>query len=200
MRARLDQLVEHAVQLFGMLISELSRIRLVRTAAALNGVDADGPGRASKADQRNARIKRRLYPLHGFANGGELGEQLFHGHAGKILRLRRRIDAGPLPFEKADIPAHGVEHEQDVGEQDRAIHAVASHWLERRFGGEGRGIAEIEEVARTGSHLPVLGKVTPSLTHHPYRNGIDAFTVQHSEQGLPVHTSPGGQEKRESRF
>jgi hypothetical protein len=170
------------------------------SSSAFNGIDADRPGGAGKADQRNARIKRRLHPLHGLANGGELGEQLFHRNARKILRPCRRIDPGPLPFEKADIPTHGVEHEQDVCEQDRPIHLVAPDRLQRRFGGEGRGIAEIEEVTRTGSHFPVFGKVTSGLTHHPYRNGIDAFTVQHSEQGLPVHTSPGGQERRESRF
>jgi hypothetical protein len=42
--------------------------------------------------------------------------------------------------------------------------------------------------------------MTPCLSHHPDRNGIDAFTVKHSEQGFPVHTSPGGQERRESRI
>jgi hypothetical protein len=40
--------------------------------------------------------------------------------------------------------------------------------------------------------------MSSSLTHHPYGNGIDPFTVKHSKQSSIGQASPGGQREEDS--
>ncbi len=113
-------------------------------------------------------------------------QHLFHRNAAELRRLRRRINTRAFALDEPHIAAHGVEHQQDVGEQDGAVHAIAPNRLQRGFRGQGGGITEIQEPLRLGAKLQVFGKMPSSLTHHPDGNRIDPFPVQHSSKRLFV--------------
>ena len=64
----------------------------------------------------------------------------------------RSVRAPALRPRERPVSAQGVGQHQDVGEQDRAIHAVAPDRLQSQLGRERRGQAEFDEIA-----APLLG-------------------------------------------
>jgi hypothetical protein len=78
-----------------------------------------------------------------------------------------RVEARPLPALEPQALAERMGHEQDVGEQDRCVEAVATDGLERDFRGQRRVVAQVEERARLGAGGAVFGQVAACLAHEP---------------------------------
>ena len=186
-----DQVVEHAVEFLRMLVAEFPAVSLVGAAAAFDGVDADRPGRSAETDQRGGIVEGRADTFDRFTDRREMREDLVHRHVGEIAGFRRGIDARTFAFEEADIASHRIEDQQDVSEEDCAVHSISAHRLQGGLGGECGRVAEVEEVARLCPGLAIFGQMSPCLTHHPYGNGINPFAVEHSKQSSVVQASPG---------
>ena len=91
---------------------------------------------------------------------------------------------GPSPASNAQILAQRVGHDQDVGEQDRAVEAEAADRLERDLG---RGLAvvdQLEEAALLGPQRAIFGQIAPRLAHQPDRELSGLPPLSDAEQGL----------------
>ena len=86
--------------------------------------------------------------------------------------------------------AHGVGHDQDVREQDRAIEAEALDRLERHLHRSGTVVDEIEKPALLGSQSAVFGQIAPRLPHEPYGRSGRAFAGESVEQETGHRASP----------
>ena len=135
---------------------------------ALDEVGREREGRAGEADQGHAVGERLLDEPHRLEDERH---RLVHRHGSEPLHVfrapDRTVDVRPVAPGELEADAEGLEHEQDVGEEDRGIDAEPVHRLERHLGG-GLGIlAELEEAA-AGPDGAVLGHVAPGLAHEPH--------------------------------
>ena len=70
-------------------------------------------------------------------------------HRRQLEYLRRVADRPrdlrPVARGECEAKAERLEGEQDVGEQDRRVHAEPLHWLERDLRGELGPVAQLQE-------------------------------------------------------
>ena len=78
--------------------------------------------------------------------------------------------------------AHGVRHDQDIGEQDSSVEAEPVDRLERDLARCLAVIGHGEEAALLGAQFAIFGKVPASLAHEPERDLVRALAVQSVEQ------------------
>ena len=133
----------------GIAIGPQPRRRLVRSSRAPDHVGRDGPRRAAKADQ--CRLVRQIL--------ARIANRL--GRRSRTSARRRRstsaIDVGrglqmdrawSFAFDEAHRLAERVGHDEDVGEQDRGVEAVAADRLQRHLGGQRRRVAQVRGSCR----------------------------------------------------
>jgi len=106
--------------------------------------------------QRPDRLQHRRQMLAHVANLQTLHVLGAHGRQDRALALA-----------EGDGATERVGDDQDVGEQDRRIEAIAPQRLQRHFRGEGGRVAKVQEAAGLGPRCPVFGKVAPGLAHQP---------------------------------
>src|SRR5690606_10197150 len=81
-------------------------------------------------------------------------------------------------FLEAKVPAQGMRHDEDVGEQDRSVEAETPDRLQRHLDGEIGIVADVEEASRFLANLPVFGEIAAGLAHHPDRWREDRFSLE----------------------
>ena len=82
------------------------------------------------------------------------------------------MDHRSLARHEVDLDPHRHQRQQDISENDRGVQVEPLERLERDAGGQlGLG-ADVEE-AMLLANLPVLGQVSPGLTHQPHRRAVD---------------------------
>jgi hypothetical protein len=187
---RLHQHGQQSVDAGRILMHPAARLFTVPAAAALDHVGQHRPGRARKADQRPLRLEGRAHPAQRLADGrerlpGRRRPGLHFRQFGKRAKLRSF--AGLEPHVLAQSPGD----QQDVGEDDGSVVRKAAHRLERGFRRHLGVQAEGDEVRRLSSQRPVLGQVTPCLTHEPHRGALERLAAKGSQQGRPaLHVGP----------
>ena len=144
----------------------------------LGHVGRNGPGRPGKADQRGLLGQ-------GFGNPGDslidrchAFVKTFQGQAFQIAGAADGIENGPLAFLESDMLCQPMWNDQDIGEQNGRIHAIAPDGLQRHFAGEFRRETEIEESAGLSADLPVFRQIPTRLTHQPEGRFLQSLTAQ----------------------
>ena len=127
------------------------RRRLVGRAAPGDHVGRHRPGRAGEADQRHLRRQRRAHGAHRLVDRRQRLVHRLGGPQPREIRGRRhRREPRALALDEDELRAQRVRHQQDVGEEDGRVEAVAADRLQRHLGGELRRVAEVEEARRPG--------------------------------------------------
>ena len=98
-------------------------------------------------------------------------------------RRQPRALAGDEP----EVGAQSVRDQQDVGEEDRRVEAVAADRLERDLGGEVGVVAQRQEIARLRARRAVLRQVASGLTHHPDRRDGKRFAREGAQKQFVFH-------------
>ena len=126
-------------------------------------------GRAREPDQRHAVEERFLDESHRLEHERHRLFDVDAREATHILRAPHgTMDARAIALGELESDAQRLEHEQDVGEQDRRVDPEPLDGLERHLRRRVRVLAELEE-AMAGTHGAVFRHVAPRLTHEPYR-------------------------------
>jgi hypothetical protein len=87
----------------------------------------------------------------------------------------------PLALRELQSDVERLDDEQDVGEEDRRVHAEAPHRLQRDLGGRLGVAAQLEEaVAR--AQRAVLRQVAARLPHEPHRRDRRRLTPGRAQQ------------------
>ena len=132
-------------------ISEAPRLGLVAAALARHHIGRDRPRAAREAEQSRFGGQARFHFLHSPIDRLQPRRRALQRGQRGIDQRRRK----PRPFARleAQVLAERVRHDQDVGEQDRAVEAEAADRLEGDLG-RGLGIVdELEEAALLGPQL-----------------------------------------------
>ena len=172
-----------------VLVDQAARGEMVLRGPALDEVGSEGERGAREADERERRA----------ASNGLGGEHL--GRAAHSLDDRpaplgdgprvdrgdpRNVGTGANRLGEDRTPARDDAHvdprqhqgHDDVAEEDRGIHAVTAHGLQRDLTHE-RGVEAGVEHRAALTQRTVLGKGTPRLPHEPH--GGDSWSV--SDEG-----------------
>ncbi len=168
---------------------------MVLRGAALDEVGGERPWRAAEADERHVtfrRLRRELAP--GLADGGEdvaeVALDVGLDEAGDVRqRAYRAVEDRAVAGGEAQPGAHGVERQQDVGEDDRGVDAEAPHRLQGDLGGELGRAAEGEEVHPLAQGA-VLGEVAARLPHQPNRTPLGGLVPARPEEEV-AHRNGG---------
>ena len=134
-----------------------------------NGVARERERGSGEPDQRDAGGERGAREAHRLEH---VTEVCFGADGGKLLDVG--LPAHRLGDVRAQPQPQGLEGKQDVGEQDRGVHAEALDRLERHLGGQLGGVAEIEDGVLL-AQLAVLRHVASRLPHEPHRRDVGAF-------------------------
>src|SRR5206468_9076297 len=124
---------------------------------------------------------------HGFDLAYCLVDRLEPGRDRRQLLQRgvnqRRREARPLTRNEAQILAKCEGDDEDVREEDCSVELrKALQRLERNLSCRIAVVNQIEEAAFLLPESPVLGKVTPSLAHHPDWWRIAPLATKHRKQ------------------
>ena len=180
--ADLRHAVQELIDELGLAVGQAHEVLHVAGESLLTGVGCQGPRRAGKADdggllaelplQPTDRLAGRLHDLLDVAvESLEVGAFLH-----RISYDRSRIEL--------ELDAQAGEGNQDVGEDDDAVHAEAPMRMQRDLGRSIRICAQLEE-ARLLTELAVLRQVTPRLPHQPDRGSVDGLAPAGAEEALP---------------
>ena len=154
-------------------------------ALPFNHVAGQGIGAAGEADEG-----------HGIVQGTADLTHRIHDVAQVVVGIRRSqvvdrpflaqgtLETRTLAFGEVEAQAHGIGHRQDVREQDGGIQVVAGQGLQGHFAGQGRGFAQVQEVAGPLAGLAVFRQVTAGLAHQPEGGVIGRFLEQGAQEGV----------------
>jgi len=95
-----------------------------------------------------------------------------------------------------DADADGRCRDDDVGEEDGGVRAVAAHWLERELGDQ-LGLSDGLEDAPGAPQGPVLGERATRLTHEPHRDPLDGQAPAGAHEHRVVVSREGNRGKAE---
>ena len=134
---------------------------------ALDEVGRQGEGCPGEADER-CRAQRLDQTPDGLGDvghgvGGEFGQAVEVGAGPDRLGDHR-----PRAGDDVEVDADRLERHDDVGEEDRRVHAVATHRLQSDLGHQVRGRAGLEHGV-PHADLAVLRQRAPGLAHEPHR-------------------------------
>jgi hypothetical protein len=152
-----------------MPVHERLGARVVACAAALDQVRGERERSAAEADQRHASAQSLAGAAHGVVDEGQRLVGVVRGEAGNVVRRlhgpshHRSVAAAEL-----DAGAERLEHQQDIGEDDRRVDPQPLDGGDGHLGRGLRVVAELEE-AEALAYGAVLGHVTARLPHEPDR-------------------------------
>jgi hypothetical protein len=108
----------------------------------------------------------------------DVAEVRFGVHGREALDLgvatERMRDVRPLSRRETQPQSQRLERQQDVGEQNRGVHAEPLHRLKRHLSRQLGRMAQIEDGVLL-AQLAVLRHVAPRLPHEPHRGDVGAF-------------------------
>ena len=166
---RPDQPAHHRVPGPGVAVHQRLCEAIVAARSALHGVGGQGERRAGKANQR-----QRL------GQSGAGSPDRFHHALQRLdaLQLDEAVNVGggadrtaelrPSPRGKGQVKPHRLEDQQQVGEDDRRIHAQPLDRRQHDLGAEVGPFAQLQK-AHAAAHGAILGQVTARLPHQPNR-------------------------------
>jgi hypothetical protein len=178
----IDQLVDQPGKILRMVIGEQACRRLIGRAAARDHVGGNGPGRPTKAKQRNLFRQVLPDPPNGLVNrrqgividpGAELRQS---------SRLTQRFEPWTLTLFKTNTLTKRVRYHQNIGEQDRGIKTEAADRLQRYFRCKLWVEAKIEKSAGFFANSPIFRQIASGLTHQPNWRRSAGLTCQRAEQ------------------
>src|SRR5699024_3223525 len=91
------------------------------------------------------------------------------------------VQDGSAARHDVDVDAGEFERDDDVGEEDGGVHAVAAHRLQGDLGDHVRVEAGLQHAGAL-AQLPVFGQGAACLAHEPDGNGGRAFTAVGPDQ------------------
>src|SRR5699024_1994160 len=91
------------------------------------------------------------------------------------------VQYGATPGDYVDVDAGEFERDDDVGEEDGGVHAVATHRLQSDLGDHVRIEAGVQHAGAL-AQAPVFGQRAAGLAHKPDGNGGWAFTAVGADQ------------------
>ena len=100
--------------------------------------------------------------------------------------LRDRFEPGSLTLLEPELDAERLSNHQDVREQDDPVEGETTHGLKSRLRRQNRVVTEIEEGPCLRSQRPVLGEVSPRLTHEPERWRVLRLPSKRREKRLDI--------------
>src|SRR6266508_3198659 len=141
--------------------------------ATLDGIGSQREGRAGKPNERHAAAKRLLDLADRLQHVRETFARLEPVDALEVAFTTERIlDGRTFAAAEVERDAHRFEREQQIREQNSRVDFDAPHWLQRHFGREVRGSAQVEE-GIAFAKAPVFAHVPAGLPHEPDRRRIN---------------------------
>ena len=119
--------------------------------------------------------------------GGRLDARQLE-HLGRVMN--RAGDVRSLARREAEAEAEGLERQQDVGEENRGVHAQPLDGLEGHLRGELGVVAQLEQRVLLPQGA-VLRQVPPCLTHEPHRRDVAGLRAARLQEATVVRG--GGQ-------
>ena len=169
----------------------------IMATAALDHVGGHSPRAAGEADQGLVRIKGATYARYRLIDRGKPAGDRWSGLLQSVDRsgvTYRRQDR-PLSFLEGKVDIEGMRDQQDVGEQDRGVHAEAAQRLQRHLGCMRRVQAEADEIRALLAERAVFREVATGLAHEPEGGACRALAPQgaHKKGGICFgHARLGG--------
>jgi len=159
--------------------------------AAFDGVAREREGRAGEADERDVRGKRAGREPRRVHHVREIGGWLDARQLEDLGRFMNRAgDVRSLARREAEAEAEGLERQQDVGEENRGVHAQPLDRLEGDPGGELGCVTQLEQRVLL-SQRAVLREVPPRLSHEPHRRDVGGLRAARFQEAAVVRG--GGQ-------
>jgi hypothetical protein len=159
-------------------------------AAALDHIAGDREGRADEADQGRGRMFLREFGPDA-ADRLEHRRDLTHEARGiqrvHFIHSPERREAGAVALGELQIPPQGPGEDEDVAEEDGAIHPEAPDRLQGGIGRAGRVQAERHEIRRFRPQLPVFRQISSGLPHQPDRWRPDRFPAKRLQQSFHIY-------------
>ena len=108
----------------------------------------------------------------------------------------RPLDPRPVALDEVEGEAHGLERQQEVGEDDGGIERQAPDRLQRDLGRELGRPAQLEHRVALAQRAVFL-HVSARLAHEPDRGGVNRLTPARSQESI-VHGVASGAVANES--
>ena len=159
----------------------------VAAGAAFDNVGGHRPGAAGEPDHGHPLRQHRAGPGHGLVDRADpFVERIGVEHRDLIHGADRR-QLRAFPFGEPEILAQTVGHHQNIGEQDRPIHAVAADRLNRDLGSQFGIETQIDEGSGSCAHLAIFGQIPAGLAHQPERGSVTGFARERIEKRESCH-------------
>ena len=148
-------------------------VQVIAAGTAFDHVAGQRERRAGKADQRKmgrqvaARLPDRFHDEIQRVDAFQLQ------HAVHVRRFADRVvDHRAFALGELQVHAHRLQDRQQVGEDDRGVHAQARHGGTHHLAAQRRVLAQFQE-GGLGPHLAVLRHVPARLPHQPDGRELD---------------------------
>ncbi len=139
----------------------------IPAAPAFDHVGGDGPRCPGEADQRGLRPERRTHAPNRFEHGFEPQESTRGIQPRNAGGIGDRIEHGSFAVPVGEPLPQRVRQHQDVGKEDRGIHAEPPYRLQGQLGRQGGSEAQLDKILRLASHPAIFGQVAAGLSHQP---------------------------------
>src|SRR2546425_3589749 len=96
------------------------------------------------------------------------------------------VDHRTVAFGELQADAHGLDDQQNIGKENRGVHAEPFHRSDRHLGGQIRTFTESEE-RHLLAERTVLRHVTPGLAHQPHWRIWCGFAAAGSQENRLLH-------------
>src|SRR6266436_3286636 len=137
----LDENADQRVETLNIAIGPTLDLSKVSARPAFHHVGRDRPRRTGKPDQGSLRAERLGNAANGLEHRFKARNNLAGIEPGNAAAIRDRLEERALPFAKSQFLSERVRYQQNVGKQDRSVHAIAPHWLQSHLGSQCRGQA-----------------------------------------------------------
>ncbi len=167
----------------GVAPHQLFGVKVIRGPSAFDEIAGDGERRAGKTDERGFSVEFTTDQADGLkyvveAFFGVDDAEFFDG----FTRAYGLVNDGSFAFGKGERRAHGLEREEDVGEEDGGVHAETKG-LQRDLEGELGSAAQFEERVFFAK-CAVLGHVSACLAHEPHGGDVCFFAAASAQKPI----------------
>ncbi len=178
------ELLAEAVPRGGVAVHERFGVRVVGRRPTFDRVRGQRERRAAEPDERNSAVELAADEADRLQHVRERLAWFEHVQALDVSRRPHgTLDRGTLAFDEVEGQAHGLEREQQVGEENRGVNLDGADRLQRDLGGQLRRAAELEQGAPLAQHA-VLGHVPAGLSHEPDGSGVDRLAPARAEEAI----------------